>query len=159
MPIKHGYRYAKRSEKLVPYSHIVWSAANGPPPKDCVIHHKDRNPLNNDLSNLQCMTTAEHRAHHIAVRRLKPQIFICAWCRVSVVRESYSNKKMLFCSQKCNYAAWRASHPKDKKLGATYHRTCPHCQDSYDTIYPTKIYCSQRCHTNAASKRKRPPNY
>ena len=42
----------------------VWTAANGPIPKGYVIHHIDHNPENNDLSNLQCMLDADHKAYH-----------------------------------------------------------------------------------------------
>lgn len=32
--------------------------------KDEIVHHIDENPLNNDLSNLEVMTRAEHAKHH-----------------------------------------------------------------------------------------------
>jgi hypothetical protein len=38
----------------------IWSRANGPIPKDYHIHHIDGNFTNNELSNLQCLTAAEH---------------------------------------------------------------------------------------------------
>jgi len=31
-----------------------------------VVHHKDRNKLNNDLANLELMTRAEHNSLHAA---------------------------------------------------------------------------------------------
>lgn len=43
---------------------VVWESANGPIPSGCVIHHRDRNPLNDDLGNLECMTRAEHAREH-----------------------------------------------------------------------------------------------
>lgn len=33
-------------------------------PDGYVIHHRDENPLNNDISNLQLMTHEEHLSHH-----------------------------------------------------------------------------------------------
>lgn len=42
----------------------VWEDANGPVPKGSVVHHDDRNPLNDDLLNLICLTRAEHLAEH-----------------------------------------------------------------------------------------------
>lgn len=48
---------------------MVWEEANGPIPKGHVIHHDDRNALNDDLANLICLTRAqhldEHRAEHV----------------------------------------------------------------------------------------------
>lgn len=38
---------------------IVWEEANGPVPAKHKIVHKDKNQLNNDLSNLECLTYAD----------------------------------------------------------------------------------------------------
>ena len=42
----------------------VWKSANGPLPFGHVVHHKDRNTLNDDISNLQSMTRSEHIKEH-----------------------------------------------------------------------------------------------
>jgi endogenous inhibitor of DNA gyrase (YacG/DUF329 family) len=42
----------------------IWKAANGPIPEGHHIHHLDHDPLNNDLSNLACLSEAEHHSHH-----------------------------------------------------------------------------------------------
>lgn len=42
----------------------VWEELNGPVPAGCVIHHRDRNSLNDAPNNLQCMTRAEHIEEH-----------------------------------------------------------------------------------------------
>ena len=53
---------------------VVWEDSNGPIPKGMIIHHKDRNPLNDGIENLQMMTRsehlAEHRGEHLAVKRI-----------------------------------------------------------------------------------------
>jgi endogenous inhibitor of DNA gyrase (YacG/DUF329 family) len=38
----------------------VWKSAFGPIPKGCHIHHKDNDPANNCLHNLECMDASEH---------------------------------------------------------------------------------------------------
>lgn len=38
----------------------VWRVAFGPIPKGCHIHHKDRNPANNAITNLECLPRSEH---------------------------------------------------------------------------------------------------
>lgn len=43
---------------------VVWEAANGPIPKGSLVHHKNRDSLDDRLENLQCMTRAEHIAEH-----------------------------------------------------------------------------------------------
>jgi hypothetical protein len=46
----------------------IWRAANSEIPAGHDIHHRDGNPLNNDLANLQLMTVADHQALHTAER-------------------------------------------------------------------------------------------
>ena len=43
---------------------VVWERHNGQLPRGMVIHHKDRNPLNDEPENLQAMTRAEHIEEH-----------------------------------------------------------------------------------------------
>lgn len=43
---------------------IVWESHNGPIPKGLVIHHKDRNPLNDEIDNLEAMTRSNHAREH-----------------------------------------------------------------------------------------------
>lgn len=39
-----------------------------------IVHHKDGNPSNNDISNLQIMTLEEHTSLHHAGRRYKNKV-------------------------------------------------------------------------------------
>jgi hypothetical protein len=43
---------------------VVWEAANGPLPRGHVVHHDDRDSLNDDLANLVAMTREAHVAEH-----------------------------------------------------------------------------------------------
>lgn len=42
----------------------IWEYHNGKIPKNMVIHHKDFNKENNDISNLQLMTEFDHKSLH-----------------------------------------------------------------------------------------------
>jgi hypothetical protein len=42
----------------------VWEDAHGPIPDGCEVHHKDRDPGNNVLDNLECLPPGDHRAEH-----------------------------------------------------------------------------------------------
>ena len=46
----------------------VWEQAHGPIPEGHHIHHKDENPLNNQLDNLECLPAVHHRNLHNRVR-------------------------------------------------------------------------------------------
>lgn len=48
----------------VPRANWVWEQAFGKIPRGMVIHHRDRNPLNDDLDNLRLLSRAEHAAEH-----------------------------------------------------------------------------------------------
>ena len=57
-----GEHYKKRG---VDWLHRqIWKDAYGEIPKGYQIHHKDRDSLNNDPSNLECLPESEHRRHH-----------------------------------------------------------------------------------------------
>lgn len=58
--------YVKISEPnvWVLRSRFVWESAHGPIPNGFSVHHKDRNKLNDDLTNLEIMTLKEHLAEH-----------------------------------------------------------------------------------------------
>jgi len=43
---------------------FVWEQANGVLPRGWVVHHKNRNPLDDSLENLQAMTKSEHAKEH-----------------------------------------------------------------------------------------------
>ena len=42
----------------------IWKEANGPIPEGYEVHHKDHNPLNNNIANLELLSAADHHAHH-----------------------------------------------------------------------------------------------
>ena len=77
------------------------------------VHHKDRNPLNNDLSNLRIMTRSKHMIEHL--RKFQDTIAICGWCGKEFVwtgkqqETFYSNRRnhghkteVPFCSRECS---------------------------------------------------------
>ena len=47
----------------------VWRYYNGEIPKGYIIHHKDKNPHNNDISNLSCVTPKESAKLHDSEER------------------------------------------------------------------------------------------
>lgn len=47
------------------YEHqVVWEEYNGTIPKGCIVHHIDEDKLNNNISNLQCMSIGKHNKLH-----------------------------------------------------------------------------------------------
>lgn len=58
------YKYKRINGILTPYHRYVWELNFGTIPKGYVIHHIDEDKSNNDISNLQMMTRAEHIILH-----------------------------------------------------------------------------------------------
>lgn len=48
---------------------VVWEHDNGPLSAGMVVHHRDRNPLNDAVGNLQAMTRSEHAKEHAGEMR------------------------------------------------------------------------------------------
>lgn len=42
----------------------IWKSVHGKIPKGHHIHHKDENPLNNAIENLECISAGDHLRHH-----------------------------------------------------------------------------------------------
>lgn len=45
-------------------AHLVWIAHQGAIPHGRIIHHKDRDMLNDAIQNLELLTKAEHLIEH-----------------------------------------------------------------------------------------------
>jgi len=88
--------------------------------KNETVDHIDRNPLNNDLSNLQILMRSDHAK--LDVVRRKEQIFICPFCKKTFTLSGKNlydaqynyerNKSGPYCSRSCS---GKASHIKGGK--------------------------------------------
>lgn len=75
-----------------------------------VIHHKDEDRTNNELSNLEIMTQSEHARHHALERAPASILCVCDcgsdfWVKPCVFRRRMLASKTgrLFCSRQCAY--------------------------------------------------------
>ena len=64
----HPYPRIWDGKKAAQAHRIIWERAFGKIPEGYVIHHKDGNKHNNDLSNLQLMKSSEHKALHAQMK-------------------------------------------------------------------------------------------
>lgn len=112
---------------------VKWEKVHGPIPKGCHIHHKDGNPQNNSLSNLECLSNSEHASLH---RKKEYQEGRLNYLREGVLRsiatpegrERYSNgaKK-----------GWEARKYVSKN--------CRRCNKEFNTLAPQAKWCSKSC--------------
>jgi len=94
-------RYQKNGKRLESYLHrVVWEKHNGKIPKDCIIHHKDLNPDNNDISNLECVPEYLHartfHKHRTPCEKRYP--CVCQICGSSFLSGKAQNNKCTGCS-------------------------------------------------------------
>ncbi len=67
---RKNYFYAQNGKKTL--HREIWKEKNGDIPKGKHIHHKDGNPLNNSIDNLECLTHKEHMLAHSILAKNDP---------------------------------------------------------------------------------------
>jgi hypothetical protein len=65
------------------------------------VHHKDKNPLNNDPSNLELMTKATHERLHGDERQLYSDGKACVVCGKPFKANPRKRKRQKCCSHEC----------------------------------------------------------
>src|SRR4051794_23532661 len=78
---------------------VVWEAANGPVPKGYVVHHRDHDKHNNELSNLELMTHQAHSEHH---NQKHPRVKTCEVCSVEYEPAPTKRARSRTCSKPCH---------------------------------------------------------
>lgn len=178
---KHaGYYYHKWKSKGKYYSkllhHAVYESVYGEIPKGHVVHHKDGNPLNNNIENLQCVTISEHSKIHrhfakyaethkeemrkrgfnkenwhsrrkLVEQKLQENKKVCKGCGKEFAA---TNTHQKYCSIPC-YRQWRLQAPE-----CFITKVCPCCGKEFRTnkYYPNTT-CSKECGIQYSANTKR----
>lgn len=132
--IQRGYGYLHRDK---------WQHYNGDIPDGYHIHHKDGNPANNALDNLECLSVKDHMAQHPIPeeRREANQKHMAAiqplateWHRSSTGRE------------------WHREHGRQVwRKRTAQKRVCEYCGKEYETKarHGHERFCSNNCKSYA----------
>ncbi len=103
------------------YEHIVvfWQTHGRMPRDGYLVHHKNDQKRDNQPSNLEEKTVADHNEHHNSI---DPAALVCWWCRsVYELRPSKARTKLklsisggTFCKRKCQvrYQFLHYGHPR-----------------------------------------------
>ncbi len=80
--------------------------------EDEVVHHKDEDPLNNNINNLEVMNRSLHTSMHQIDKKVQAEVVSCVYCdRIFILRarqvidrrrNSKKGKNGPFCSKKCS---------------------------------------------------------
>lgn len=119
----------------------IWRAAHGDIPPGCDIHHVDENPLNNDISNLECVTVKGHRHRHRETYRKSERL--------------HKHLQRIRPLAHAGLAEWNASEEGQKKLRENGRRVmesrpsvdfvCGHCGRAFKSTQTRAQFCSSRC--------------
>ena len=136
--------YCRGSKRL---HREVWKFFHGEIPAGYDIHHCDLDHENNDISNLQMLTKAEHRALHSELRTGQPhpkcqkETFVCKVCGKSY--QAFNTGRNYFCSTSC----------QNKYFRRTLTKTCKWCGKSFETTNSRTQFCSLKCASFSAGRR------
>ena len=130
---KHGnYYYHKWKENGKYHSimlhHAIYEDVYGEIPDGMVIHHKDFNPLNNDISNLVMLSVSEHARIHNEVGK---------W------RESHAEEFRKRCYSKEN---WHERRKKVLDSLKNERRVCKWCGKEFTPTNTHQRFCGKQCH-------------
>lgn len=129
----------------------IWSDANGPIPENMVVHHKDGDWRNNDLSNLELMELLTHCSMHMNERWQKDSEKSVFYAGLEKAREAakswHSSEEGL---------AWHRMHGKESWSSKTRQPlTCQCCGDEF-MGHPSAgaMFCSKACQQKAVYKNR-----
>jgi hypothetical protein len=135
------YYYPERGGKRIrgvgAYHCVLWQAANGPIPDGHHVHHRDGNPLNNSLDNLECLSPAEHCARHAPEFREQRQAHIN---RIRPAASAWHASP--------EGRAWHVEHGRETwRNRQGVERTCVQCGARYVSmaLRDTDLCCSRAC--------------
>lgn len=140
---KRGYWIGQVEDGRFVRLHIyVWENEVGEIPDGYHIHHKDFNPDNNDISNLQLMPKHEHLKYHSNLQDKE-------WARRNLEERARPKAKEWHGSEAG--IEWHRKHGKEvaEKLKlATVELVCQHCGKTYSvqrSISEGSRFCSNAC--------------
>lgn len=132
--------YSRGGKKL---HRDVWRSAFGPIPDNCHIHHKDSNPANNRLDNLECLPAKVHLSQ---TWHSHPKNGFTQAARDAATNWHQSEAGRL----------WHKRHAERQKLWTKWKRepkNCPVCGVVFDAIIraskTSQLYCSTNCKVRA----------
>lgn len=143
-PDKRGYWIAKPkgSKRPIRLHQYVWEYYNGPIPEGYQVHHKDFNPDNNEIENLELLSKAEHLKYHAGLQDK-------AWLRNNLLQNAIPAAAEWHKSDAGR--EWHREHYKEglgAKVSETVKRTCQFCGSEYEipsTLAENSRFCSNRC--------------
>lgn len=129
------WRHSKWKEAPQALHREIWKDNFGDIPKGFVVHHKDDNTLNNDISNLELLSNSKHHSLHM----MKPE------------KREWSRQHMAKVARQCKDNVKYIQGPPQKA-------NCVICGKEFTyTVRVGAKYCSSNCACKAYRMRKKQP--
>lgn len=124
----------------------IWKSVHGPIPAGHHIHHRDGDPLNNDVGNLECVSIFEHRREHRDAHRTPEQLEHLS--RVQpLAAEWHASPEGIAWHREAGRKSWEA-----RPLNSF---TCTECSRVFTSRNPTATFCGDTCGTRSRRRRRR----
>lgn len=138
---------ADRQRGVLALHQEVWRDANGgaPIPEGFHVHHKDRDPLNNDPSNLVLISAAEHREEHREENAARGRANPPSDAARAAAAEWHRSEEGRAWHREHGARTWEGREPEN--------RVCAQCNAVFQTLDRKKAtrFCSNKC--KAAARR------
>lgn len=140
--IQSGRPYYYNSNTRKYLHRYLWEKAYGEIPEGYEVHHKDHNPFNNELSNLELKESREHKLYHSRTLTDEHRAFL---------RENMDKKARpaaIKWHKSKEGREWHKKHYENtkSKLHKEITRTCDMCGVKYETEDTGKNrFCSNKC--------------
>lgn len=138
-------RYFSRTGGLL--HRDVWELHHGPIPAGWHVHHKDGDPGNNAIDNLECLPPADHAREHEDARRVVGTSVehLALLDRIRPAAAEWHRSE--------EGRAWHREHAKEslrkahaaRKPAAERACRCTECSKEFIARSPKAMYCSDEC--------------
>lgn len=102
-----------------------WMCEVGEIPDKYAIHHKDENPLNNELSNLECVESKKHMSNHMSTDERKQ--------KSHVIMETLARPKAIEWHKSEISTPWHKEHVKNSLFKTEITAKCEECGIEFTT--------------------------
>ena len=114
------------------------------------IHHKDENPLNNDISNLEKKEKRKHLSEHYNSKTDEQKAFT----------KNNFIEKVIPCAKIWHSSKegidWHREHAKNSLMSdVDIEKNCPNCSVDFKTKVKRQKYCTTRCDNKYKARRLR----
>ena len=129
----------------------VWEYYNGEIPKGFQIHHKDGNIDNNDISNLECLSSREHLSNHSKKNWQNEEY------REKMRGHLFDNKEKQQKAKEWHKSPegreWHKQHARHSICKFKFEKEikCQFCGKTFITHKPNGKYCSSKCQQKACN--------